>query len=182
MFADLAKGRKARQLTDSRYAFLLEEDRTGDLVAMHCEASSYDLSRASLLRLAAVKIRGQRVLLSQRLVVDFTNADTVPSQIEALLHYTGGRPILGYYLDFTVALLDRKIQPQIGIGLPNRQIEVSSLYYDSRLRSTGGAPVDLRLNAIVRNLGLPERGPAGALSDAIYAALIYLKLKEPVRE
>lgn len=184
MFAELARSRKARHLTDQKYSFLLEEDHSGELVAMHCESSSYDLSRANLLRLAAVKVRGQRVLMSQHLILDFTvpGAASGGEALERLLRYIGGRPILGYYLDFTVALLDRKVQPVIGIGLPNRQVEVSSMYYDFRLRSLAGGQVDLRLNTIVHNLGLPERGPAGALADAVYAALIYLKLKDAPHE
>ncbi len=46
-----------------------------------------------------------------------------------LLRFIGARPIVGYYVDFDVAMLDKYVLPFIEARLPNRRIEVSSLYY-----------------------------------------------------
>ena len=46
----------------------------------------------------------------------------------------GGRPLVGYYLEFDMGMLNKYVRPLIGAPLPNRRIEVSSLYYDWRAR------------------------------------------------
>ena len=52
-----------------------------------------------------------------------------------LLRFIGGRPIVGYYVDFDVAMLDKYVLPFIEAKLPNRRIEVSSMYYALKYRA-----------------------------------------------
>ena len=174
MFSELTRSLKGHTLTNPAYGFLLEEDTSGELVALHCEATSFDSTRAQLRTVAAIRLRGQRILTSQRLVIKFSPEEATEEQLERLLRYIGARPVLGYYLEFTMAMLNKLAQPLIGIPLPNRRIEVSSLYYDRKLRVFSDTQVDLRLNSIVRDLDLPERGAGGAYPDALTSALIYL--------
>ena len=35
------------------------------------------------------------------------------------LHFVGGRPLVGYFLEFDVAMIDRNVLRFIGIELPN---------------------------------------------------------------
>ena len=176
MLSDLTKSLLGRQVTNPDFGFLLAEDTSGESVAMHCEASSFDLARAELRKLAAIRIRGQRILTGSPLELTFSRDTDIQAEMGCLLHFIGARPIVGYYLDFTLALVDKFVEPMIGIPLPNRRVEVSGLYYDQKLRVFSGGNVDLRLNSIVRDLNLPERHGAGAFSDALFAALIYLKI------
>ena len=73
-----------------------------------------------------------------------------------LLRFIGSRPLVGFYLEFDVAMLNRHVRRLLGIGLPNAQIEVSGTYYE---RKYGDAPpgteVDLRFMSILEDLGLP---------------------------
>jgi len=170
---------KGHSLTDPDYAFLLSDEDTGERVAIHCEATSYDQSKADLRTVAAVRMRGARILTSQHLVLSFWPTEPAEPAIGRLLHYIGNRPLVGYYLDFTVAMLDRIVQPMIGMPLPNERIEVSSLYYDRKTKIPGKNAVDLRLDSIVRDLDLPVRAGGDAYANALAAAMVCLRLDPP---
>ncbi len=177
MLTDLKSRLKGQQLSDPEYGFLLSEEDTGEVVAIHCDATSYDPAGAELRALAAVRIRGNRILASQHLAVAFRPAEPPEPALGRFLHLIGNRPLVGYYLDFTVGLVERCVQPMIGIPLPNDRIEVSSLYYESRLKVPGKNALDLRLDSIVKALGLPERGGEDAYSNALASAMVYLRLR-----
>ena len=96
-----------------------------------------------------------------------------------LLHFIGGRPLVGYYIDFDVAMLNKYLRGFLGIQLPNPRIEVSGIYYD---RKYGDAPpgtqIDLTFAAILRDLNLPLFNQHDAFTDALMTAMIYLKLRD----
>jgi DNA polymerase III subunit epsilon len=95
------------------------------------------------------------------------------------LYFIGSRPLVGYYLEFDMNMIDKHVLPFIQIGLPNRRIEVSEMYYN---RKYGNAPpgttVDLRFVSILKDLGLPNLGQHDALSDALMTAMIYIMLRD----
>jgi DNA polymerase III subunit epsilon len=96
-----------------------------------------------------------------------------------LLRFIGSRPLVGYYLDFDLAMIDKHVRRLLGVGLPNRRIEVSSLYYERKYGDAPpGAQVDLRLDSILVDLGLPSVDRHDAYSDALMTAMIYLTLAD----
>jgi DNA polymerase-3 subunit epsilon len=180
MLSDLRKSLSRRHLTDPAFGFLLEEDTSGEVVSLACATSSFEPEQAELRGFAAILIRGNRLLTSQRLELTF-GPDGVPAveAVARLLHFIGSRPLVGYYLDFAVDRLDRTVKPLVGIPLPNPRIEVSSLYYDRRIRTVSKSAVDLRFDTILRDLDLPERGATPTpFADAVASGLIYLKLHQ----
>jgi len=44
-----------------------------------------------------------------------------------LLDFIGSRPLVGYFLEFDVAMVNREIWPMLGVRLPQRKFEVSAL-------------------------------------------------------
>ncbi|MCF6206441.1 MAG: 3'-5' exonuclease, partial [Sulfurovum sp.] len=64
-----------------------------------------------------------------------------------------------------------------GITLPNKQEEVSAIYYDKKIGAIPQGNVDLRFDSIIRELGLPHLQAHDALNDAVMTAMIYLKLQ-----
>lgn len=158
------------------FAFLAEADTSGEVVALHCEATSFDAARADLRTVAVIRIRGPRILSSGRLVLSFWPTEPPEPALGRLLHHIGSRPLVGYYLDFSVAVLNRAVRPMAGIDLPNRLIEVSSLYYDRKIRTAAKSAIDLRLDAILRDLDLPPRDGDDAACTALAAALVYRTL------
>ena len=98
-----------------------------------------------------------------------------------LLDFIGSRPLVGYYLEFDVAMLNREIWRLLGVHLPQPKIEVSSMYYDFKNRQLPphqrGGTIDLRFATMMNDLALPLRDAHDALSDAVMAGLAFLKLR-----
>ena len=96
-----------------------------------------------------------------------------------LLRFIGGRPLVGYYLDFDVAMLNKHVRRFLGVDLPNPRIETSALYYE---RKYGDAPpgtqVDLSFASLLDDLKLPMLDRHDAYSDALMTAMAYLALRD----
>jgi DNA polymerase-3 subunit epsilon len=110
---------------------------------------------------------------------DVAGGRTMDEVLPELLRYIGSRPLVGYYLEFDLAIVNRHVRRMLGIELPNARIEVSGLYYE---RKYGDAPpgthVNLRFAAILADLGLPILDQHDAFSDALMTAMMYLALTD----
>ena len=96
-----------------------------------------------------------------------------------LLGFIGGRPLVGYYIDFDVRMLDKYVLGYIEAKLPNRRIDVSEMYYAVKYRGAPpGTVYDLRFDAILADLGIPSLEQHDALNDAVMTAMMYLQLKD----
>jgi DNA polymerase III subunit epsilon len=178
MLSDLRKSFNRRHLTDPSFGFLFDEDASGEVVVLAVGATSFEPAQAELLELTAIVIQGNRLLTSKKLHLKVgEEKGSAEEAALALLRFAGSRPLVGYYLNFAVNLLDRIVRPVIGIQIPNDRIEVSSLYYDQRRVPSSRTPADLRFDSILRDLDLPERGASGSLDDAVSSGLIYLTLR-----
>jgi DNA polymerase III subunit epsilon len=188
-----------RRLQDPAYAFLCDEYDGDELVSIDCETTGLDVNTDQILSVGAIKIKGDAILTSQRLdflvrpeepvsdrtvlihhirPVDLEGAVRTDEAIRRVLEFVGPRPLVGYFLEFDVAMLNRHVRPLIGIPLPNRQIEVSRLYYDWRAAQVPpGGNIDLRFETIRERLDLPRRAAHDAFNDALLAAMMYLRLK-----
>ena len=99
------------------------------------------------------------------------------------MRFIGPRPLVGYYLEFDVAMINRALKATLGLTLPQEKIEVSRLYYDHQFRQLppyrqhDQADIDLRFATIMSELGLPTRDAHDALNDAVMAALAFIKLR-----
>ena len=98
-----------------------------------------------------------------------------------LLEFIGSRPLVGYYLEFDVAMLNREIWPLLGVRLPQPKVEVSAMYYDWKNRQLPaherGGTIDLRFATMMKELRLPLREAHDALNDAVMAGLAFIKLR-----
>ncbi|GAB3127147.1 3'-5' exonuclease [Novispirillum itersonii] len=201
MLATFRQALARRRLRNPDYTFLFDPPPPDEAVCFDCETTGLDRKADSIVQIAAVRIKGRRVLTSQRLnlmvrppagmtagviKIHHLRQQDVADGLEPLeamdrfLRFVGSRPLVGYYLEFDVAMVNRLIRPWLGIGLPQRQIEVSSLYYDYRTSRGGGiytGNVDLRLSAIMEDLNLPRLKAHDAFNDAVMTALAYVKLK-----
>jgi len=107
----------------------------------------------------------------------------VEEAVKQLLHFIGSRPLVGYYLEFDVAMLNRAVRPLLGIGLPQPKVEVSALYYEHKFKQLppyqqhDNADIDLRFDRLMADLQLPVRDAHDALNDAVMAALAFIKLR-----
>lgn len=186
-----------RQLKDPAYRPLFEETPE-EVVSLDCDTTSLDVGEAELLAIGAVRLRGNRIVASQALYLlvkpttqpdhrnvsahglrprDLSEGLEAEDAVRRLLDFIGGRPLLGYYLDYDIAVLDKYVRPLLGVGLPNRRIEVSGRYYDYKLRQQPNGNIDLRLATLIADLGIPALPRRDALDNAINAAMLYLALK-----
>ena len=200
------RARARARLRDPAYAFLFEPEDASEAVVFDTETTGLSRRRSDIISLAAIRIRGNRLLLSQRLELlvrpdaaiehaavavhglrpmDVAGGLPPREAVGQFLRFIGTRPLVGYYLEFDIAMVNRVIRPWLGIGLPNRAIEVSALYYDRvmRARSSRDAlytgTVDLSFARILADLDLPVLPAHDALNDALMTGLIYLKLTAP---
>ena len=189
-------------LVDSHFSFMYDAPPDGEFVTLDCETTGLDLRRDKIISVGAVRIVGNRLLTSQRLELlvrpeRVLQADSVrvhrlrqsdvaqglaPEQaMRQLLDFIGSRPLVGYYLEFDIAMLNREIWPMLGVRLPQRKIEVSAMYYDFKNRQLPahlrGGDIDLRFATMMNDLGLPLRNAHDAISDAVMAGLAFLKLR-----
>ena len=202
MFTNLYRRFNRRRLKDQNYAFLFEPPPVAEVVSLDCETDSLNPNKAQLLSLGAVRIQDNKILLSQKLELvvkpvtqiaaasikvhglrhcDVANGLLPAEAVLTLLDFIGSRPLVGYYLEFDIAIINKYLQPMLGITLPNAQLDVSGLYYQNKLkRFRPDLPlphIDLRFDTIMRDLGLPIQGKHNAFNDALMTAMIYVKLK-----
>jgi DNA polymerase III subunit epsilon len=187
-------------IADQSYRFMFKPGPPDEVVAIDCETTGLNLRTDDIITIAAVKIRGRRILASEHFkAVAQPTAEMDPASIKVhrlrkvdvahgrrlyhvlpdFLHFIGGRPLVGYYLEFDVRMIDNHLLGFAGIELPNRLIEVSKLYYE---RKYGDAPpgttIDLTFAAILKDLGLPMLNQHDALDDALMVAMMYVVLQD----
>ena len=204
LFERLRRGWQRRQLTDPRWRFLLDEPPPHEWVALDCETTGLNPRSDEIIAIGAVRIVGNRVLTSERLDLlvrpehgvsaesirvhrlrEQDVQDGVPAEeaMRRLLHFIGARPLVGYYLEFDVAMINRTLKRTLGLTLPQEKIEVSRLYYDHVFqqlpphKQQENTEIDLRFATIMDALGLPTREAHDALNDAVMAALAFIKLR-----
>jgi DNA polymerase III subunit epsilon len=189
-----------RLLRDPAYAFLFEPPPPGEVVSIDCETTGLDTRKDDIVAIAAIRIRGARILSSQRLQAtvkprarlnaeaikvhrmreqDVASGRSMDEVLPEFLRFIGSRPLVGFYLEFDVAMLNRHARRLLRIELPNEQIEVSGIYYE---RKYGDAPpgtqIDLRFVSILKDLDLPLLDQHDAYSDALMTAMMYVKLQD----
>ena len=187
-------------LADKSYSFLFERDDSGEVVSLDCETTGFNTVADDVISIAAIKIRGSRILTSQAFQAvirpttpmeanaikvhhlreqDLARAQPMRKVLPDFLHFIGSRPLVGYWIAFDVRMLNKYLFNFLNIHLPNRRIDVSALYYDRKYRNAPpGSAIDLRYLSILRDLGLPPLPQHDALNDALGAAQMYVILKD----
>jgi DNA polymerase-3 subunit epsilon len=187
-------------LRDPAYRFLFDSPTPGEAVAIDCETTGLDPRKDDIVAVAAVRIRGPRIFASERFEAtvrpsvrmkpdaikvhrlreqDVAGGRTIDDALPELLRFIGSRPLVGYYLEFDIAMINRHVRRLLGIELPNPRIEVSGLYYERKYcDAPPGTEFDLRFVSILADLGLPMLDQHDAYSDALMTAMMYLALKD----
>jgi DNA polymerase-3 subunit epsilon len=192
-------------LGDPQYRFMFDAPPPNEWVALDCETTGLNVRTDEIISIGAVRIVGNRIMTSERLELlvrpekgvsadsvrihrlrerDVAHGLPMEEAMKRLLHFIGSRPLVGYYLEFDVAMINRALWPMLGQGLPQRKIEVSGMYYDYQFRQRSAYEqqsqphIDLRFATMMNALGLPLRDAHDALNDAVMAALAFIKLRQ----
>ncbi|MCD6191742.1 MAG: 3'-5' exonuclease [Sulfurimonas sp.] len=196
-FANFKSKRNFSNLKDDDFAFLFDENEDDEYIVFDTETTGLNPKKDEILSIGAVKINNNKILTSQTFEVylkntkeissksieihqirpcDLQNATDVEEGIKDFLKFIGSRPLIGYYLEFDVAMINKYIKPMLGITLPNRMIEVSEIYFDKTIALIPQGNIDLRFDTILQKCGVPDMGAHNAVNDAIMTAMIFLKL------
>lgn len=202
-FAYLKREWLLYHLGDTRFRFMWDPPPDNEWVALDCETTGLNVRTDEIISIAAVRIFGNRVMTSERLELlvrpekrisaesvrvhhlreqDVAQGMAPEAALIQLMHFIGSRPLVGYYLEFDLAMIDRALFPLLGMGLPQPKHEVSAMYYDYRFRQLPAhqqdRAIDLRFATLMNDLDLPLRQAHDALNDAIMAALAFIKLRQ----
>jgi DNA polymerase III subunit epsilon len=190
------------RLADPHFAYMADAPPGDEWVTLDCETTGLDVRRDQIIAIGAVRIKGNRLLTSERLALlvrpqcalkvasmrvhrlresDVAQGLAPEQAMRQLLDFIGSRPLVGYYLEFDVAMINREIRPLLGVRLPQPKIEVSAMYYDFKNRQLPahqrGGMIDLRFATMMSDLALPLREAHDALNDAVMAGLAFVKLR-----
>ncbi|MFT7005300.1 MAG: DNA polymerase-3 subunit epsilon, partial [Sulfurimonas sp.] len=195
--SDLRAKSNHSKLKDKEFDFLFEEDTSGEYVVFDTETTGLDTKKDELLSIGAVKIKDNKILTSQTFEVfiktsgdissksieihrirpiDLKNAESIETALYSFLRFIGSRPLIGYYLEFDINMINKYIKPMLGVTIPNKKIEVSEIYFDKTISLIPQGNIDLRFDTILKNCNVPDMGAHNAVNDAIMTAMIYLKL------
>lgn len=190
-------------LGDPRFRFMWDPAPEDEWVSLDCETTGLNVRTDDIISIGAVKIVGNRIMTSERLELivrpeqklsaesvrvhrlrekDVADGITPDEAMHQLMHFIGSRPLVGYFLEFDVAMINRVLFPILGMGLPQPKIEVSALYYDYKFKQLPAhqqdSSIDLRFATLMSDLGMPLREAHDALNDAVMAALAFIKLRQ----
>jgi DNA polymerase III subunit epsilon len=199
MLRALRRAKDRRRHANGEYGWLFHPYTGDELVAIDCETTGVDTRTAEPVSIAAVKVRGDRVLASESLDlrirrpasltgdsirihglrgIDLDDGECLDEALAKLLDFIGNRPLLGWHLDFDLAILNRQLRPRFGFELPNSGIDVAQLYHRQLRRSAMEPdPTTIRFDTVAEVLDVPVMGRHTALGDAVTTALMYLKLE-----
>jgi DNA polymerase-3 subunit epsilon len=186
------------------FRFMFDPAPANEWVSLDCETTGLNVGKDEIISIGAVRIVGNRIMTSQRLELlvrpengvsaesvkihrlreqDVAQGLPIDEAMKQLMRFIGSRPLVGYFLEFDVAMINKALFPMLGMGLPQPKIEVSGLYYDYKYRQQPAharqdAPqIDLRFDTLMSDLGLPVRDAHDAVNDAVMAALAFVKLR-----
>lgn len=202
MFDIFFKNINKKRLKDNSFDFLFDEAIPNEYICLDCETSGLNPKKDEILSIGAVHIKENKILMRKTFniflkpskninpksikihhirPIDLENGFDAKEGIYQLLNFIGSKTIVGYYIKFDVAIISRYTKEYLGIKLPNKTIEVSSMYYKTRKKRSDYHFVDLRFDTILKNLNIPLLGKHDALNDAIMTAMVFLKLNNRLK-
>jgi DNA polymerase-3 subunit epsilon len=186
------------------FRFMFDPAPPNEWVSLDCETTGLNVGKDEIISIGAVRILGNRIMTSERFEVlvrpergvsaesvkihrlreqDVAQGLPIDEAMKQLMRFIGSRPLVGYFLEFDVAMLHKALFPMLGMGLPQPKIEVSGMYYDYKFRHQPAhlrqdvPQIDLRFDTMMADLGLPVRDAHDAVNDAVMAALAFIKLR-----
>ena len=198
MFRSIKNYFNKKKLKDNKYLFLFDEPNNEEYVCFDCETTGLNPKKDDIVSIGAVIIKNNTIVSSKKFVkfvkpktklqadaikihhirvCDLEDADDINTVIEEFLEFIGNRTLVGYFLEFDIAMINKYVKPKLGITLPNKTLEVSAIYHDYKIEKIPQANIDLRFNTIMKELQIPSLGKHDAYNDAIMTSMIFIKLK-----
>ncbi len=187
-----------RRHGQGEWAALLQPAPPGEWVSVDVETTGLDPRRDHILSLAAVPVRGGRVLLSERFerwirpdrgfdIASIRHHRITPDEaaggmpvtpaVREFLLWLGPRRLLGYHLAFDLAMLAPHVKALAGFALPNPRVDLADAFAARARRARPDVPPNLEFGHIARVLDVPVLARHSALGDATTVALCWLAMQ-----
>ena len=194
------------QLKNSDFQFLYERAPDDDWVCFDCETTGLDPAKDKIISLSAIKIRGREIVTSETLNLRFKQQESINPDsivihrlrnidielgleeldgIKQFLQFIGSRPLVGYYLEFDVAMINAVIKPWLGLKLPNKQTDISTFYtklFYKPLLKAEHEVFDLSFKAMLKKCDIPFLSAHDAFNDALMTAMLCVKMQSLLKE
>lgn len=198
MFNKIINYFNKKNLKDDKYLYLFDKPLDNEFVCFDCETTGLNPLEDDIISIGAVIIRNNTIVSSKKFVrfvkpetklqveaikvhhireCDLAEAEDIDTVIEEFLDFIGNRKLVGYYLEFDIAMINKYLKPKFGIKLPNKAYEVSAIYHDYKIELIPQSNIDLRFDTILKELRIPSLGKHDAYNDAIMTSMMFLKLK-----
>ncbi len=199
MFAQIQNYFNKKNLKDKKYEYLFDKNSDDEYVCFDCETTGLDPKVDDIISIGAVRIKGNKIDLQnkfERFVkpknaamaedaikvhhireMDLADAGDIDEVIEEFLEFVGNRKLVGYFLEFDIKMVNKYLKPKLGIKLPNKNYEVSAIYYDYKEEMIPQGNIDLRFDTIMKDLNIPAMGAHDAINDALMTSMMFLTLK-----
>ena len=198
MFNKISNYFNKKNLKNNDFLFLFDDANNDEYVCFDCETTGLNPNIDDIISIGAVIIKNNTIISSKKFVrfvkpktdlqseaikihhirvCDLANAENIDDVIIDFIKFIGNRPLVGYYLEFDIKMINKYLKPMLGIKLPNKAYEVSAIYHDYKLEMIPQGHIDLRFNTIMEELKIPSLGKHDAFNDALMTSMIFLKLK-----
>ena len=202
MFNKIKNYFNKKNIKDERYLYLFDTPIKDEYVCFDCETTGLSVQNDDIISIGAVIIKNNTILSSKKFVkfvkpktklqeeaikihhireCDLEEAEDIDNVIEEFLEFVGNRKLVGYFLEFDIAMINKYLKPKIGIKLPNKAYEVSAIYHDWKIEKIPQSNIDLRFDTIIKELQIPKMGKHDAYNDAIMTAMMFIKLKNQAK-
>ena len=157
-------------LNDREFKFLFHRQETDEAISLDCETTGFDPWVDDIVSVAAIPIKGRRILTSQayRAVIrpdaelrkesikvhqmrrkDVEAGREMADVLPELLRFIGNRPLVGYWIEFDVKMLNKHVLRMLNVHLPNDQFDVCEMYHDRKYgKAPPGTQIDLKYASI----------------------------------
>jgi DNA polymerase III subunit epsilon len=187
-----------KNLKNQDYLYLFDKPMEDEYVCFDCETTGLNPKIDDIVSIGAVIIKNNTIISSKKFVkfvkpktklqadaikihhireCDLKDAEDIDDVIKEFLQFIGNRTLVGYFLEFDIAMINKYLKPKLGIKLPNKALEVSAIYHDFKIEKIPQGNIDLRFNTIMNELKIPSLGKHDAYNDALMTSMIFIKLK-----
>ncbi|AXH14205.1 3'-5' exonuclease [Malaciobacter mytili] len=202
MFNKIRNYFNKKNLKDSKYLYLFDKPLENEYICFDCETTGLNPKEDDIISIGAVLIKDNTIVASKKFVkfikpktklqeeaikvhyireCDLEDAEDIDEVIEEFLQFIGNRKLVGYFLEFDIAMINKYLIKKLGIKLPNKAYEVSAIYYDWKMEAIPQGHIDLRFDTLMKDLEIPKMGKHDAYNDAVMTAMMFLKLKNQAK-
>lgn len=202
MFNTIKNYFNKKNLKDSKYLYLFDKPINDEYICFDCETTGLNPKEDDIISIGAVLIKDNTIVTSKKFVkfikpktklqeeaikvhyireCDLEDAEEIDTAIEEFLEFIENRKLVGYFLEFDIAMINKYLIRKLGIKLPNKAYEVSAIYYDWKMEAIPQGHIDLRFDTLMKDLEIPKMGKHDAYNDAVMTAMMFLKLKNQAK-